>query len=166
MNPRPPLWAPWRMEYIVGPKPDACIFCEHDDPALDRERLILYRGRHVMAMLNRYPYTNGHVMVAPYSHVARLSDIEEEIRHDLIGCLAACQRILDEAYRPDGLNLGANFGAAAGAGFVEHLHFHLVPRWVGDANFMTSVGEIRVIPEHLEHTYDELAPRFAELSQS
>jgi ATP adenylyltransferase len=154
------------MDYIRGPKPDRCIFCEPEGPASDRERLILYRGQRVMAMLNRYPYTNGHVMVAPYAHVARLSEIESEIRHELIGCLAACQQILDEIFRPDGLNLGANVGAAAGAGFVEHLHFHLVPRWVGDSNFMTAVGEIRVIPEHLERTYEQLAPRFAELGRS
>jgi ATP adenylyltransferase len=154
------------MEYIAGPKPDQCIFCDPEEPASDRKRLILYRGQHVMAMLNRYPYTNGHLMVSPYAHVARLSDVGAEVQHDLVECLGECQRILDEIYRPDGLNLGANFGAAAGAGFVEHLHFHLVPRWIGDTNFMTAVGEVRVIPEHLERTYDELAPRFVELSRS
>jgi ATP adenylyltransferase len=151
------------MEYIGGPKPDGCIFCEPETPVADRERLIVYRGQNVMVMLNRYPYTNGHLMVAPYLHVSRLSEVASEIRHELIGCLAASEKILEETYRTDGLNLGANFGAAAGAGFVEHVHFHLVPRWLGDANFMTAVGEIRVIPEHLERTYDRLAPLFAEV---
>jgi ATP adenylyltransferase len=117
-----------------------------------------------MVMMNRYPYTNGHLMVAPYAHVPGLTDVETEVQHDLITCMAACNQILGKVYQPQGLNLGANFGECAGAGVVDHLHFHLVPRWGGDTNFMTTVGEIRVIPEHLERTYDELAPHFEELA--
>lgn len=164
MSPRSALWAPWRIEYVRGPRLEECIFCESAEPVPDRERLILYRGPNVMAMLNRYPYTNGHLMVAPYAHVPGLTDVGAEIQHDLITCMAACHRILEKVYQPHGLNLGANFGECAGAGVVDHLHFHLVPRWGGDTNFMTTVGEIRVIPEHLERTYDELAPHFEELA--
>jgi ATP adenylyltransferase len=151
------------MEYLGGPRSDGCIFCAPETRASDRERLILYRGSNVLAMLNRYPYTAGHLMVAPCAHVARLPDLPLEVQHDLIRCTGACQEILEQTYRPDGINLGANFGEAAGAGVPGHLHLHMVPRWIGDTNFMTAVGEIRVIPKHLEHIYEELAPRFAEL---
>ncbi|MEE8556617.1 MAG: HIT domain-containing protein [Myxococcota bacterium] len=163
MTERAPLWAPWRMEYVGGPKSQTCIFCEPEEPVSDRERLVLYRGTHVLAMLNRYPYAVGHLMVAPYAHVGQLFELPNEVQGELIGCTSACQRILQEAYDPGGINLGGNFGSAAGAGFADHLHLHLVPRWVGDTNFMTVVAETRVIPEHLELTYEELAPRFAEL---
>ena len=165
MTARPSLRAPWRAEYLEGPEPDRCIFCEPAHPQTDRERLILHRTHHVFALLNRYPYSPGHLMVAPYAHVARLSDLSQAVQTDLISVIGACQPILERAMRPDGLNIGANIGAAAGAGFADHVHVHVVPRWEGDTNFMTVVGETRVLSKDLERTYDELVPHFAELGQ-
>ena len=161
MTGRPPLWAPWRATYVDGPKTDPCIFCEPEESTSDRDRLVLYRGPHSFVLLNKFPYAAGHLMVAPYAHVARLPDLVPEARRDLMDCVTLSQQVLEEAYRPDGLNVGANFGAAAGAGFADHLHVHLVPRWIGDTNFMTVLGEVRVISKHLDRIYDELAPRFA-----
>jgi ATP adenylyltransferase len=105
-------------------------------------------------------------MVAPYTHVARLPDLTLEAQQDLIRCVTISQQVLEDAYQPDGLNMGANFGAAAGAGVADHLHVHLVPRWAGDTNFMTVLGEVRVIPQHLDQIYDNLAPRFAEAGRT
>ncbi len=159
-----PLWAPWRMDYVASAVPPGCIFCEPEPPISDRERLILWRGRHVFCLLNRYPYAPGHLMVAPYAHTARLEDLAPDAQADLIARIADGARILAKTYGSEGLNIGANLGAAAGAGFADHLHFHLVPRWAGDTNFMTVVGELRVIPQHLERIYEELAEPFAELA--
>jgi ATP adenylyltransferase len=171
---RRPLWAPWRVEYVgtVGGE-RRCIFCEPADPEgrpvrapeSDRSRLIVHRGRHSFVLLNRYPYASGHLMVAPYRHAAKLYDLEPEERAELLTRLGDCERILEKLYHCEGMNVGANIGTAAGAGFADHLHFHLVPRWSGDVNFMTAVGEIRVIPEHLERAYDELAAAFAALER-
>ena len=163
-----PLWAPWRIEYVEGYKegepPDpGCIFCDAPDAKPDRERLILHRGRHTVVRLNRYPYAAGHLMVSPFAHRARLADLEPAARDELVMRLAQCERILERELRCDGLNVGANLGAAAGAGFAEHLHFHVVPRWRGDVNFMTSIGEIRVIPAHIERSYERLLFAFREV---
>ena len=114
-------------------------------------------------LLNRFPYSAGHLMVAPFAHAGRLHDLDAEARTELISRVAQCSEILESTYGCEGLNVGANLGKAAGAGFADHLHFHVVPRWSGDVNFMTSIGEIRVIPTHIEHTYDRLLPAFAEL---
>jgi len=111
-------------------------------------------------LLNRYPYSAGHLMVAPYAHEARIGALDAPTQAEVMGLIAEASRILETTYNCDGLNVGANLGAAAGAGFADHLHFHLVPRWRGDVNFMTSVGEIRVIPSHIDRIFDELAPRF------
>jgi ATP adenylyltransferase len=157
-----PLWAPWRLEYIQGPKPQECIFC--DAAGSDRERLILHRGERVRIMLNRFPYCMGHVMVSPSAHVARLYDLDAAAREELWARVADSSRILDDLFACDGQNIGVNQGAAAGAGFGDHVHVHLVPRWKGDTNFMTAVSELRVIPDHVERTWEKLAPRFAELA--
>jgi ATP adenylyltransferase len=130
----------------------------------DRERLILHRGRHVFVLLNRFPYAAGHLMVAPYAHAGRLQALDSEARSELISCVTVGSEILEATFACEGLNVGANLGKAAGAGFADHLHFHVVPRWSGDVNFMTSIGEIRVIPTHIEHTYDRLLPAFAGLA--
>jgi len=160
-----PLWAPWRIEYIESARePQACIFCEPARPASDRERLILFRGRHVFVLLNRFPYAAGHLMVAPLAHEGKLHLLEPEVQSELMTRIAQSCAILERSYACDGLNVGANLGKAAGAGFADHLHFHLVPRWTGDVNFMTSIGEIRVIPTHIERTYERLLPAFQELS--
>ncbi len=153
------------MQYIQGEKPPGCIFCDDGDRASDRERLLLLRADHAIVMLNRYPYAAGHLMVAPSVHQGELSELAVDIRSELMQLIADSSRILKTVYRYEGLNIGANLGASAGAGFAEHLHFHLVPRWLGDVNFMTSIAETRVIPEHLDRIYDELQPRFEELSR-
>jgi ATP adenylyltransferase len=146
---------------VRGPR--GCIFCEPANPSVsDRERLILFRGRHVFVLLNRFPYAAGHLMVVPNAHQAKLHELEPEVQAELMARVAESAEILEAVYSCQGLNVGANIGSAAGASFAEHLHFHVVPRWSGDVNFMTSIGEIRVIPTHLEHTYDRLLSAFQE----
>ncbi|HEY6065396.1 MAG TPA: HIT domain-containing protein [Thermoanaerobaculia bacterium] len=155
------LFAPWRYEYLVAEKPGKCLFCEAAASKDDEESLVVYRGRRVFVLLNRYPYTNGHVMVSPYAHQARLSDSDEETLRELVATVARGERILGDAYRTDGLNIGVNLGSAAGAGVADHYHVHLVPRWKGDTSFMTVVGETRVVPEELSATRRRLAPLFS-----
>ena len=159
-----PLWAPWRMQYIEGvDQARPCIFCEPAEPVSDAERLILLRSERVFVLLNRFPYSPGHVMVAPYAHVGLVEELDSETQQDLMSRISASAGLLRAHYGCDGLNIGANIGRAGGAGFEDHLHFHVVPRWSGDHNFMTVVGEIRVIPTHIEHIYAELSERFREL---
>ena len=152
------------MEYVESDKSGECIFCDLPSEQLDRDRLVLHRGRHVFVLLNRYPYAAGHLMVAPYTHSARFEDLQPEVYSDLMGRIADGARVLEHAYRCDGFNIGANMGTAAGAGFADHLHFHVVPRWRGDTNFMTVVAETSIIPEHLERIFDELAQKFREVT--
>ncbi|HJD96926.1 HIT domain-containing protein [Mailhella massiliensis] len=159
------LWAPWRMQYILGPKPhDGCVLCAPENPAEDEERLIVYRAAHVFVMLNRYPYASGHLMVLPYRHVGDVTDLTAEEASELMEVAQLCCRVLRETCRPQGINVGLNLGAAAGAGLGEHLHMHVVPRWSGDSNFIAVLGDVRVIPEALEETRRRLAPVFAALS--
>ncbi|MGE4298561.1 MAG: HIT domain-containing protein [Desulfovibrionaceae bacterium] len=158
------LWAPWRLDYILGPKPDTCVFClpEHTDE--DRQRRVLYRGRHCFVIMNIFPYNNGHLMVTPYRHVMQLTDLDQTETHEIMDLIQTCSAILKERFRPGGINVGLNLGEAAGAGIREHLHFHLVPRWNGDASFMALSGT-RVIPEHIDSTYDALKPLFDRLAR-
>lgn len=153
------------MEYIKSDKSGECIFCDLR-PELDRDHLVLHRGQHVFVLLNRYPYSAGHLLVAPYAHGACLEELEFEVRSDLMARIADGARVLKHAYRCDGLNIGANVGTASGAGYPDHLHFHIVPRWSGDTNFMTVVAETSVIPQHVERIFDELVAGFQELSAS
>lgn len=156
------LFAPWRYEYLVSDKSGTnCFFCEAAASETDQETLVVSRGRKVFVILNRYPYTNGHVMVAPYAHEARLSGSSDETLTELIRTVASAERILTSAYRTDGLNVGINLGSAAGAGVADHYHVHLVPRWSGDTNFMTAVGDVRVVPEEPAATLARLRPLFA-----
>ncbi len=154
------LWAPWRLEYILGPKPDECVFClpQHKDE--DRDRLVLHRGNHCFVIMNKFPYNNGHIMVTPFRHVMNLVDLELTESHEMMDMLQRCASILQQHFRPEGVNIGLNIGEAAGAGIREHLHFHLVPRWNGDSSFMAVFSETRVIPEHLLASYDNLKPYF------
>jgi ATP adenylyltransferase len=154
------LFAPWRYEYLVSEKSKACIFCEAARSETDEGSLVVHRGRSVFVILNRYPYTNGHIMVAPYRHDAWLSESDAETRTELVGMIARAERVLVEAYRADGLNVGINFGSAAGAGIAGHYHVHVVPRWKGDTNFMTVTGDVRIVPEDLGETKRRLAPLF------
>ncbi|MGH9400453.1 MAG: HIT family protein [Thermoanaerobaculia bacterium] len=158
------LFAPWRYEYLVAAKPAGCIFCEAAESTDPESSLVVHRGKKVFVIVNRYPYTNGHVMVAPYAHEAWLSDSGEETLHELVATVARAEKILVTAYRTDGLNVGINFGAAAGAGVAGHYHVHVVPRWSGDTNFMTVAGDVRVVPEDLETTRRRLTPLFAQRS--
>ncbi len=165
MEGRRPLWAPWRMEYIRSAgQPGHCIFCEPPKPASDRERLILLRGERTLVLLNRFPYAPGHLMVAPHAHAATIEDFDAATQAELMARLGDGARVVRKQYDCAGFNVGANVGRVAGAGFADHLHFHLVPRWDGDHGFMTVVSEIRVIPAHLEQIYDELRPGFEELA--
>lgn len=149
------IWAPWRMSYISNNSPDqACIFCLSDTQ--DRERLILARSDCSLMMLNRFPYTGGHLMVAPLRHTAELDDLDDAELLDLMYMLRKGRALLQRVANPDGFNIGINLGKAAGAGVEEHLHIHIVPRWNGDSNFMTVVGDVRVIPEGLMAAYDQL----------
>ena len=155
------LFAPWRYEYLVSEKPVGCIFCEAAASGDDDASLVVHRGRRVFALLNRFPYTNGHVMVAPFAHEAWLSESSAETLSELIALVARTQAILVAEYRTDGLNVGVNFGSAAGAGIAGHYHVHAVPRWAGDTNFMTVAGNVRVVPEELSVTRRRLAALFA-----
>ncbi len=154
------LWAPWRMEYILDEKPEGCIFCRGRDGDDDRKSLILYRTGHALVMMNRYPYVNGHLMVAPYRHTGSLHDLLSEELLELMETARLCQRILDSELHPGGYNIGFNLGSAAGAGIADHLHLHIVPRWQGDTNFMTVLGDVRVLPEALSLQYDRLLRLF------
>lgn len=151
------LWSPWRYTYIdkAGPR-DACIFCAKVAENRDRENYILFRGGRNFVLLNLYPYTNGHLMIAPYEHVATLEDADPATLAEMMTLLQEWERVLRAVYRPHGINLGMNIGESAGAGVAGHIHMHMLPRWTGDANFMTVVGETRVLPETLDTTYDRL----------
>lgn len=156
------LWAPWRLDYILGPKPDECVFCIPEHTEEDEERLVLTRGEHCFVIMNKYPYNNGHLMVTPYRHVSCLTELKTEEQNECMLWISRCVDILKKAFNPQGINQGLNIGEAAGAGIAAHLHFQIVPRWNGDASFMTVFGESTVIPEHLLSTYRRLKPLFDE----
>jgi ATP adenylyltransferase len=153
------LWAPWRMAYIVGPKDSGCIFCAAAQSRDLRAQLVLAQQPAVV-MLNKFPYTNGHLLVAPHRHAAHLSDLPRDEFQQLMDMLQRATTVLADSLRPEGMNVGMNIGAAAGAGVADHAHWHIVPRWVGDTSFMPVFAEVRVVPEHLEATYDRLKPLF------
>ena len=161
------LYTPWRYDYIKGASGEktghgsACVFCSiRDRRDEDDQTFILRRARHNFVVLNIYPYTSGHLMIVPYEHAAELSDIPKETSDELMDLAKHAQAVLREVYRPHGFNLGINLGQAAGAGVADHLHLHVLPRWSGDANFMTTVGQTRVLPEDLRATYEKLKGRF------
>lgn len=146
------LWAPWRMDYLMSNKPGGCIFCDKPRGNDDARNYIVFRTGLSFAMLNTYPYNNGHVMVAPFSHVGSLTELSSEERCDLMESVAKAEGLIARALSPQGMNMGINLGHCAGAGVPGHVHVHLVPRWEGDTNFMPVLGETRVIPESLEET--------------
>jgi ATP adenylyltransferase len=150
------LWAPWRIEYITGEKEKGCIFCNKPNEGKDKENLILYKGKNSFIIMNRYPYSNGHLMAVPYKHTNSMSELNESERLELINLTTKCIEILD-IMKPDGFNVGMNLGTAGGAGIDDHLHFHIVPRWNGDTNFMPLIGDVKVMPEYLEDTYKTLS---------
>jgi ATP adenylyltransferase len=158
------LWAPWRMEYILGEdKPSGCIFCPEPGENLP-ERLVLFSGGLTRVMMNKYPYINGHLLVSPKRHVPGLDDLTPAETLDLMDKVRESIGILKRVMTPDGFNVGLNLGVVAGAGVESHLHFHIVPRWAGDTNFIPVFAEVRVIPEHFRQTYERLAPLFQALT--
>jgi ATP adenylyltransferase len=160
------LFTPWRYAYLTSPKretPAECIFCAAAKTKNMRDTLTLYRNSAALVMLNRYPYTNGHLMVAPIAHEARLFDSTDASLRAFIGLTAEAQRILSDVYHPDGFNVGMNFGQIAGAGIADHYHMHIVPRWTGDSNFMTVTARTRLVPEDLGVTFEKLEPYFKKI---
>ncbi len=153
------LWAPWRLAYIkrAGRPDEQCIFCALPREGRDRENLILHQGQRAFAMLNAFPYNSGHLMIVPHRHVANPADLDDADALEMLRLTTAAMQALRDAYRPEGFNIGINIGRAAGAGILDHLHVHIVPRWVGDTNFMPVLGEVKVLPEDLTETYDRLA---------
>lgn len=157
------LWTPWRFRYVSqGTKSAACLFCEKasGDASHDREHLILHRARSNFVILNLFPYTTGHAMIAPYAHVANLDEVETETLAEMMELAKKVQVALRASYKPDGYNLGMNLGQSAGAGVADHIHLHILPRWTADSNFMTVIAETRVQPEDLFTTYDKLVGFF------
>jgi ATP adenylyltransferase len=152
------LWAPWRIQYIKATPRDGCIFCTLPAERRDRENHILHRGSLAFVMLNRFPYTSGHLMVVPYRHVADLDTLNDEEALELFHLTTAAMGAIRQSYGPEGFNIGVNIGRAAGAGIIDHVHLHVVPRWVGDTNFMPVLGEVKVLPEDLGASYDRLVP--------
>jgi ATP adenylyltransferase len=158
------LWTPWRATYMKEKREKTlCVFCAAAEGVSDEESLVVYRGKLVFVLLNRYPYTSGHLMIAPYAHVSRLGQVDESTTDEMMRLARHGEGILEEAYKPEGLNMGLNLGEAAGAGIEQHIHMHVLPRWRGDANFMTSVANTRIIPEALEDTYVKIKNGFAGL---
>jgi ATP adenylyltransferase len=155
------LWSPWRHEYISQAttsksNSSECIFCDAQRSTDDEQSLVVHRGTFSFVILNRYPYISGHLMIAPYDHLAELDSAPKETTDELMDLAKRCQTALRSAYNPEGFNLGMNLGRVAGAGVADHFHLHMMPRWSGDTNFMTTVGETRVLPEDLNTTYQKL----------
>ncbi|HEY6804300.1 MAG TPA: HIT domain-containing protein [Pyrinomonadaceae bacterium] len=158
------LWSPWRAKYIasgVDAQSEGCVFCRMgEDAANDDANLVVHRGTHNFVALNLYPYITGHLLVVPYQHLGNLFSTAKEITDELMDLTKRAQVAIKDVYAPHGFNLGMNLGAAAGAGIVDHIHLHILPRWSGDTNFMTTVADTRVIPESLETTYSKLRAKF------
>jgi len=158
------IWSPWRMEYIENSnQEDGCIFCNAQEREDSAENLIAFRGERSYVILNRYPYTSGHLMVVPFEHQPNLEELDPQTRAEMMELTSRSMTVLRNVYNPQAFNMGANIGEAAGAGVKEHVHIHIVPRWAGDTNFMSAVGETRVLPEALEDTYERIRKGFQEL---
>jgi len=161
------LWTPWRFEYIrqITPSESGCVFCRVLAESADASNYVLHRGASTFALLNRFPYTAGHILIVLNRHIARLTEASLPELHEMIEIAQACERALKSEYGPEGYNAGFNIGRAAGAGVEHHLHMHFLPRWIGDSNFVSVVGETRVLPEELPTTYQRLVPYFAGLAR-
>ena len=160
------LWSPWRYEYIASSgsedsEPKACVFCEiQKDPGRDETNFVIHRAAHNFIVLNIYPYISGHLLIVPYDHVGELDAASKETTDELMDLTKRCQTALRDVYSPGGFNIGMNLGRSGGAGIVDHIHIHVMPRWAGDTNFMSTVGDARVIPEDLTTTYRKLRGKF------
>ncbi len=159
------IWAPWRIKYILQEKPEGCIFCKYrDTPEKDEENLVVYRGKYVFAVLNLYPYNPGHLMIATYRHVGSFTELEDNELFDLNKTLQLMLKAIDKAMKPDGYNVGINLGKVAGAGIEDHIHVHVVPRWLGDTNFIPVIADTKVIPEALKDTYKKIKKAVEEIT--
>lgn len=155
-------WSPWRYQYVTGVKKEVeCVFCRLAKEFSDKENFVLYRGKTSYIVLNIYPYMNGHLLIIPFAHLALLSELPKNTSDEIMDLTKICQSVLEKEYKPQGFNLGMNLGQAAGAGVAAHLHMHILPRWFGDINFTTVIGETRILPEMLENTYQRLKPHFS-----
>ncbi len=153
------IWAPWRLDYVVAEKSDNCILCQkRDAPDDDVVNLVLYRGSHNYVLLNTFPYNSGHVMVVPYRHVSNLTKLSDNEAGELMQIAQWCVQALQETLVTEGINLGMNIGQPAGAGIEDHIHLHIVPRWSGDTNYMTTVADTRIVPQSLEDSARQLRP--------
>lgn len=156
------LWSPWRYKYISKEvKDEGCVFCRISATKEDERNFILLRGTYNFLVLNIFPYTSGHMMIVPYQHLAELHELAKPASDEMMDLAKSCQKALAAVYHPNGFNLGMNLGEAAGAGIAQHLHLHILPRWIGDANFTTTIGETRILPEELETTYNRLKGYFS-----
>ena len=154
------IWAPWRIQYIQMEKPEGCILCEKPGQNNDAQNYILYRGSKNFVIMNAYPYNPGHLMVAPYRHVASLDELTDDELREHFNIVSRSVRLLRQVFAPGGFNIGVNIGKVAGAGIDEHIHTHVVPRWQGDTNFMPVISDVRVVPEALAETYGKLRGKF------
>ena len=159
------LWTPWRIEHVLGktPKNKRCLFEPDGDYQSNKEELLLFHNKDVVVLLNRFPYTNGHLLVAPIRHVSCITDLSSSENLTLMEMVSKATAILKKHLKPDGFNIGCNIGSEAGAGIADHLHFHIVPRWRGDHNFISVIADVRTIPEHIDTTFDKLLPDFSDL---
>jgi ATP adenylyltransferase len=156
------LWAPWRMTYIdsSGKKDEGCIFCTKATEQRDEENLLLYRGERCFVMMNLFPYNNGHLMIAPYAHVPTIEELDPATLTDIMVTAQRCLTTLRAAMNPHGFNMGVNQGTVAGAGIADHVHYHIVPRWNGDTNFMPVLADVKVMPDYLQNTYRQLKEKW------
>ncbi|MDD2922868.1 MAG: HIT domain-containing protein [Anaerolineales bacterium] len=155
------LWSPWRMKYIEKhTKINGCVFCNEQAKTDSAENLIAFRGESAYVILNRYPYSSGHLMVVPFAHISNIEELDSKTRGEMMELASQCMTALRNIYNPHGFNMGANIGEAAGAGVPGHVHIHIVPRWNGDTNFMSALGETRVLPESLEDTFKRVRDTF------
>lgn len=161
------LWTPWRYAYVTSTeRPGGCVFCDAPKEKDDAKAQIVYRGRHCFIILNRFPYTPGHVMVVPYEHLDELQKLPVEAAYEMMTLSQRMETVLRELYHPDGINLGMNIGKAAGAGIAGHIHMHVLPRWVADSNFVSVVGETRILPETLADTWEKIRTKMREVAGS
>jgi ATP adenylyltransferase len=160
------LFAPWRIRYILAPKPKDCVFCAAPKESRDRENLLLYRGETCYIIMNRNPYNPGHVMVCPYRHIPSVEDLTDEEMMESMKLVNLSIKAIRKSMSPDGFNVGINIGKVAGAGIAAHLHIHIVPRWDGDTSFMPVLADVQIVPEALEETYDKIKSAIEEIQQT